>query len=59
MDQNRVKVLYIENDEGTGYCDTVEIIDYGVGIGGRRLEACSSWLFHKRNTRELRCIRFG
>ena len=53
MDQNRVKVLYIENDEGTGYCDTVEIIDYGVGIGGRRLEGMLELGYStKRNTAE-------
>tara|TARA_E500000318_G_scaffold53851_2_gene50152 strand:+ start:4315 stop:7062 length:2748 start_codon:yes stop_codon:yes gene_type:complete len=53
MDQHRVKVLYIENDEGTGYCDTVEIIDYGVGIGGRRLEGMLELGYStKRNTAE-------
>ena len=36
--QNNVNVKYREDDAGTGFCDTVEIIDYGVGIGNRRLE---------------------
>lgn len=53
LDQHRVKVLYIENDEGTGYCDTVEIIDHGVGIGGRRLEGMLELGYStKRNTAE-------
>lgn len=53
FDQNRVKVLYIENDEGTGYCDTVEIVDFGVGIGGRRLEGMLELGYStKRNTTE-------
>ena len=53
LDQHRVKVVYIENDEGTGYCDTVEIVDHGVGIGGRRLEGMLELGYStKRNTAE-------
>jgi hypothetical protein len=53
LDQHRVKVLYTENDEGTGYCDRVDIIDYGVGIGGRRLEGMLELGYStKRNTAE-------
>ena len=51
--QNNVKVKYHENDAGTGFCDTVEIIDYGVGIGNRRLEGMLELGYStKRNTSE-------
>ena len=36
-DNNKVIVRYKEND-GTGYCDVLSVIDYGVGIGSTRLE---------------------
>lgn len=53
LDQHRVKVLYTENDEGAGYCDTVSILDHGVGIGGRRLEGMLELGYStKRNTSE-------
>lgn len=52
-DTNTVRVEYIEDDEGTGYCDTVVIEDWGVGIGGRRLEGMLELGYStKRNTSE-------
>lgn len=51
--QNNVNVKYREDDAGTGFCDTVEIIDYGVGIGNRRLEGMLELGYStKRNTSE-------
>jgi hypothetical protein len=48
-----VVIEYREDDEGTGYCDSVKIIDYGVGIGGRRLEGMLELGYStKRNTSE-------
>lgn len=53
QDNNNIKVLYTENDEGTGYCDTVQITDFGVGIGKRRLEGMLELGYStKRNTAE-------
>lgn len=50
---NNIRINYFEDDEGVGFCDTVEIIDYGVGIGGKRLEGISQLGFStKRNTSE-------
>lgn len=34
QNDNDIVIKYKENDEGTGFCDTVSITDYGVGIGG-------------------------
>ena len=51
-DNNRVVVRYKEND-GTGYCDVFSVVDYGVGIGGSRLEGYLELGFStKRNTAE-------
>ena len=51
--QNAIRVKYIENDDGTGFCDTVVIEDYGVGIGERRLEGMLELGYStKRNTSE-------
>lgn len=48
-----IEIRYTTDDEGTGYCDTVNIIDYGVGIGGKRLEGITQLGFStKRNTAE-------
>lgn len=53
LESNNIEIHYITNDEGVGYCDTVKIIDYGVGIGGKRLEGISQLGFStKRNTAE-------
>lgn len=53
MENNHIKVRYIEDDSGSGYCDTVEITDFGVGIGGRRLEGMLELGYStKRNTAE-------
>jgi len=53
MENDHVKVRYIEDDSGSGYCDTVEITDFGVGIGGRRLEGMLELGYStKRNTAE-------
>ena len=51
-DNNRVIVRYKEND-GTGFCDVLSVIDYGVGIGESRLEGYLELGFStKRNTAE-------
>ena len=47
-----IDIVYQEG-EGTGYCDTVSITDYGVGIGARRLEGVLELGYStKRNTSE-------
>ena len=47
---NEVTINYYRND-GVGFCDKLEIIDYGVGIGGRRLEGVLELGYStKRNT---------
>lgn len=52
-EENKVQITYKESDEGTGFCDTVEILDHGVGIGGRRLEGMLELGYStKRNTVE-------
>jgi hypothetical protein len=49
-DQNEIVIKYIKR-EGVGFCDTVQVIDYGVGIGGRRLEGVLELGYStKRNT---------
>jgi len=49
-DFNRVEITYKKN-KGVGYCDTLSIKDYGVGIGGKRLEGILELGFStKRNT---------
>lgn len=53
MENNHVNVRYTEDDSGSGYCDTVEITDFGVGIGERRLEGMLELGYStKRNTAE-------
>lgn len=48
--KNYVEIVYKKN-EGVGYCDEFSIIDYGVGIGGRRLEGVLELGYStKRNT---------
>jgi len=50
---NDIEILYMENNSGVGYCDTVSITDHGVGIGGRRLEGMLELGYStKRNTSE-------
>ena len=45
--------LVYEQNEGVGYCDRFSITDYGVGIGGRRLEGILELGYStKRNTSE-------
>ena len=45
--------LWYEKNEGLGYCDTFSVTDYGVGIGGRRLEGILELGYStKRNTSE-------
>ncbi len=47
---NEVLLKYYQN-EGVGFCDKIEIIDYGVGIGSRRLEGVLELGYStKRNT---------
>ena len=49
-ENNDVVIKYYRN-EGVGYCDTIEIIDHGVGIGANRLEGILELGFStKRNT---------
>ena len=51
-DNNSVTVQYKERD-GTGYCDSFTVLDYGVGIGQSRLEGYLELGFStKRNTSE-------
>ena len=52
-ENNIIKITYKEDNAGTGYCDSVEITDYGVGIGKRRLEGMLELGYStKRNTSE-------
>lgn len=52
-DNNDVVIKYKQDDAGTGFCDEVSITDYGVGIGGRRLEGVLELGYStKRNTAE-------
>ena len=45
--------LVYEKNEGVGYCDLFKVTDYGVGIGGRRLEGILELGYStKRNTSE-------
>ena len=47
---NEVVIKYYRN-EGVGYCDKIEIIDHGVGIGSNRLEGILELGYStKRNT---------
>lgn len=47
---NHIDIVYKKN-KGVGYCDTLSIKDYGVGIGGSRLEGVLELGFStKRNT---------
>ena len=51
-DKNHIELWYEEN-EGVGYCDIFSVTDYGVGIGGRRLEGILELGYStKRNTSE-------
>lgn len=48
--KNKVELTYKHN-EGVGYCDVFSIKDYGVGIGGKRLEGILELGYStKRNT---------
>jgi len=50
--ENDVILRYTRND-GAGFCDLFEVIDNGVGLGGRRLEGVLALGFStKRNTSE-------
>ena len=50
QDNNDVVIKYTKK-EGVGFCDKIEVIDYGVGIGGRRLEGVLELGYStKRNT---------
>ena len=49
---NTVKLTYIQQ-EGTGFCDTFIVQDFGVGLGDKRLEGVLSLGYStKRNTSE-------
>ena len=50
---NNVLIEYQEDDDGSGFCDTFSVTDYGVGIGKRRLEGMLELGYStKRNTSE-------
>ncbi len=50
--KNKIDLTYTEG-EGVGYCDTFSVMDYGVGIGARRLEGVLELGYStKRNTSE-------
>ena len=52
MDMEQVELRYTRNP-GAGFCDLFEVIDFGVGLGGSRLEGILSLGFSsKRNTTE-------
>lgn len=36
--RNYVELQYKEGKDGIGYCDSFHVIDYGVGLGDKRLE---------------------
>lgn len=36
--KNYVELRYKEGSEGVGYCDSFHVIDYGVGLGDKRLQ---------------------
>ena len=51
-EENSVKLIY-EKHIGVGYCDKFRVIDYGVGIGDRRIEGVLELGYStKRNTAE-------
>ena len=51
-EENSVKLIY-EKHKGVGYCDKFRVIDYGVGIGDRRIEGVLELGYStKRNTAE-------
>lgn len=52
-EKNHVLVEYKEDKNGSGFCDTFSVTDYGVGIGKRRLEGMLELGYStKRNTSE-------
>jgi len=51
-ENNTVQLTYLQ-EEGTGFCDTFIVQDFGVGLGDRRLEGVLSLGYStKRNTSE-------
>jgi len=51
-ENNTVELTYIQ-EEGTGFCDTFVVQDFGVGLGGKRLEGILNLGYStKRNTSE-------
>tara|TARA_R110001606_G_scaffold245371_1_gene393361 strand:- start:3927 stop:6653 length:2727 start_codon:yes stop_codon:yes gene_type:complete len=51
-ENNTVELTYIQ-EEGTGFCDTFRVQDFGVGLGGKRLEGILNLGYStKRNTSE-------
>jgi hypothetical protein len=52
QEKSHVDIIYTYG-EGLGYCDTFEVIDYGVGVGGDRLRGILELGYStKRNTSE-------
>lgn len=53
MENNHVEIQYTEN-EGVGFCDTLTIKDFGVGIGDSRIEGVISLGYStKRNNKAV------
>jgi len=51
-ENNTVELTYIQ-EEGAGFCDTFVVQDFGVGLGGKRLEGILNLGYStKRNTSE-------
>ena len=51
-ENNTVELTYIQ-EEGAGFCDTFKVQDFGVGLGGKRLEGILNLGYStKRNTSE-------
>ena len=57
-EHNNVELVYREGTGG-GRCDTFLVRDYGVGIGGKRLEGCLSVGFSTKRNRKDALGSFG
>lgn len=57
---NKVELEYVQN-QGTGYCDTFSVKDYGIGIGAQRLQGYFQLGYStKRNSKDsLGAFGFG
>lgn len=57
-EDNNVEIIYKEG-EGTGRCDTFVIKDYGVGIGGKRLQGVLEVGYSTKRNRKDALGAFG